>query len=249
MQAWLRHRGYWLLPFFAAALLVAACTTVEQGASGGATPRQLQSTGEGRVSAAPDLAILNLGVSLLRPSVREAQAAATGTMNRVLDALRASGIAEADITTTGFSIYPEYAYSPEGQQSISGYRVSNNVSVKVREIDSVGDVLDDAIASGGNETIVNGVSFTIENTEPLVDQARELAAKDARRRADQLAGELGVRIDRVLSVAEFGGAMPPPVPFGVGGDVRAESAAVAPTPVSGGQVEVLMSVAITYAID
>ena len=249
MQASLRCRGYWLLPFFAAALLLAACTTVEPGASGGALPRQLQSTGEGRVSAAPDLAILNLGVSLLRPSVREAQAAATATMSRVLDALRANDIAEADITTTGFSIYPEYTYSPEGQQSISGNRVNNNVSVKVRKIDSVGEVLDDAITSGGNDTIVNGVSFTIENTEPLVDQARDLAAADARRRADQLAGELGVRIDRVLSVAEFGGAPPPPEPFGRGGGFVQEAAALAPTPVGGGQVEVTMAVIITYAID
>ena len=129
----------------------------------------------------------------------------------------------------GFSIYPEYTYSREGQQSISGYRVNNNVSVKVRKTDSVGEVLDDAIASGGNDTIVNGVSFTIENTEPLVDQARDLAAKDARRRADQLAGELGVRIERVLSVAEFGGATPP-VLFRGDGRGGEQAAAIQPTP-------------------
>ena len=239
-----------LLPVAAAALIAAACTKTVEGPAGASPPfpEQLQVTGGGRVTAAPDLAVLDLGVSVLRESVAAALSEGAALMARVLDALHASGISDADITTTYFSVYPEYTHSPEGQQSISGYRVSNNVSVRLHDIDAVGTVFDDAAAAGGDEIIVNGVSFTIENTEPLVDQARDLAAKDARRRADQLAGELGVRIERVLSVAEFGGATPP-VLFRGDGRGGEQAAAIQPTPVSGGQVEVVVSVAITYAID
>ena len=125
-------------------------------------------------------------------------------MARVLDALHASGISDADITTTYFSVYPEYTHSPEGQQSISGYRVSNNVSVRLHDIDAVGTVFDDAAAAGGDEIIVNGVSFTVDDPTPLIDQARTLAAQDAQRRAGALADLSVVKIGKITSVTGIG---------------------------------------------
>ena len=234
-----------LLPVAAAALIAAACTKTVEGPAGASPPfpEQLQVTGGGRVTAAPDLAVLDLGVSVLRESVAAALSEGAALMARVLDALHASGISDADITTTYFSVYPEYTHSPEGQQSISGYRVSNNVSVRLHDIDAVGTVFDDAAAAGGDEIIVNGVSFTVDDPTPLIDQARTLAAQDAQRRAGALADLSGVKIGKITSVTESGpSGGPQPFPFGKfagGGGV----------PISEGQIEVVVSLFVSYEIE
>lgn len=234
-----------LLPIAAAALIAAACTkTVESPASASQSfPEQLQVTGEGRVTAAPDLAVLDLGVSVLRESVAAAQSDGAALMARVLDALRANGISDADVTTTYFSVYPEYDYSREGPPALRGYRVSNNVSVRLHEIDAVGKVFDDVATAGGDEIIISGVSFTVDDPTPLIDQARTLAAQDAQRRAGALADLSGVKIGKIASVTESAPAGGPQAfPFG-------KFAGAGGVPISEGQIEVVVSLFVSYEIE
>lgn len=209
----------------------------------------IQVTGEGRVSATPDVAILNLGVSASAATVAEANTQATNAMNRLLDSLKANGVDEKDIQTTQFSIYPEYGPPRTSLEKdvpqIVGYRVVNMVTAKVRNIDRVGKVIDDAARAAGDLAQVHGISFTIDDPTELRQQAREKAMADARVKARQLADLAGVGLGRPIYISESGG-FPPPIPLGFGGDVRAVEAV--PVPVSSGQLDVTVNVNVVYAI-
>jgi uncharacterized protein YggE len=152
------------------ALVAAACTpqvTVEadqvpaQTAEGGATGGTgIAVTGVGEVSGIPDTLTMTFGISVLRDSVSVAVADSAELTDGLIAALEANGVAEEDIQTANFSIFPEYDYSGE-QQRLVGFRVQNSVVAKIRDIDSAGDVIDAAAAAGGDEVIVSGVSFSI----------------------------------------------------------------------------------------
>lgn len=157
--------------------------------------------GIGEVTGVPDTLVIDLGVAVVRPNVTEAAAEASRLAGAVIAALEANGVAESDIQTTGYSIWPEYDYRAD-IPTITGYRVSHTVSAKIRGLDMAGDTIDAAVAAGGNDTIVNTVRFDLEADSELVTAARQAAWTDARARADQLASLAGVTLGPVVSVAE-----------------------------------------------
>lgn len=203
----------------------------------------IQVAGTGEVSATPDTGHLSAGVVTEAPTAAEAVRANGAAMERVLAALEAAGIAKKDVQTSGFSVWPVYAESAGGavQPRITGYRVSNQVSVRVAGVEKVGGVLDQLVASGANE--MGGVSFSIGDPEPLLDEARKRALADARRKAELYAASAGVRLGRLLRIEETGGGGPGPMPR------MARMEASAPVPISPGQLELSVTTTVTYAIE
>ncbi|MEK9659158.1 MAG: SIMPL domain-containing protein [Chloroflexota bacterium] len=162
-------------------------------------------SGTGVVKAQPDLAIVNLGVEATAKTVAEAREEAASAMNAVMAALHAAGVADKDIATQYYSIQPQYEYRSStlgGQSVLVGYRVSNQVTAKVRSLEKTGKVVDAAALAGGDNARVNGISFTLENGAAAEQQARELALADVLAKADTYATGLGVRRGQLAYVAE-----------------------------------------------
>jgi uncharacterized protein len=201
--------------------------------------------GEGKVTARPDLVRIDLGVQTDAKTVSEAQRQNTQKMNSIIAALKALKIASEDIQTTGYSIYPKYQYT-DGRSFIEGYTVSQNVTVKVRNLDSVGDVLAKAGELGANQ--VGGIQFTIDEPKALEEQAREKAIDDARQKAQTLAEQLGLTIIKVVSFTESSGSTPPPYPmYAKAMDLGAAEAAPSPT-IESGSLEVVSNVNVVFEV-
>ncbi len=175
-----------------------------------AGPRTITVVGRGEVKVKPDVATTTVGVEALGPTVDAAMADAEARMTSVLNALKGMGIADKDIQTSNFSI--NFERQPDQPtvtaQATPGkftppagfYRVSNMVQVTIRDLDTVGDVIDTAVKAGANN--VWGISFSLDNTKALEGQAREAAVDDAKARAQSLAGLTGVQVGDVVSVSE-----------------------------------------------
>ncbi len=210
---------YTIAAIAALALLAAAC-----GTGGGSTPQEItvntseqatsgiSVTGMGEVTGTPDTVEVGLGVSVLADTVDEAAATAAEKAQDLIDSLISNGVAEEDIATTDYSIYPEYDYS-SNQERLTGYRVNNTVRAKIRSIESTGTVIDAAVAAGGDNVTVNGLSFSIEDNDELVSAAREAAWNDAMAKATQLAELSGQALGDATSISETVSMPPVPVPY------------------------------------
>ena len=156
--------------------------------------------GEGRATAAPDYARIRSGVSTNAKTVKEASDANAKIMNNLIAALADAGIAKKDIQTSQFSIEPVYT-SPSSNDApkLSGYRVSNQVNVTIHQISQVGDILDRLVKAGATDA--GNVAFLVSDREKALDQAREAAVADARRKADLYAHAAGVTLGRVIQDA------------------------------------------------
>ena len=178
-------------------------------------------------SRVPDVASLSTGVVTQAADANAALRANSTQMNKVVAAIRAAGIAERDIRTSGINIHPQYRYAENQPPTITGYQASNTVSIKVRDVARLGEVLDALVASGANQ--VNGPSFEIDQPEAVYDEARQAALKQAQARAQMYAESLGLRVRRIVSISESGGFhQPMPMMKAMAMDARAESAPVAP---------------------
>jgi uncharacterized protein YggE len=209
-------------------------------------PQGLIVSGEGRASAAPDVAVLGLGVSAKASTVGAANSQAQQAMTALLDSLEANGVQEKDIQTTSFSIQPEYDYRND-EQVLTGYRVSHMLQVKVRDIDRAGEVIDDAVQAGGDLLQVHSISFIIDDTTALSSQARQKAMADAQAKAEELASLAGVTLGDPTYITEST-STPYSQPYDYG--LMTDSAEAAPaTEISLGELEVVVSVNITYGID
>ena len=207
--------------------------------------RTVHVTGSGSVVGEPDIATLNLGVSVEKASVEEAREAAASAMTAVIESLEVNNVAEKDIQTENFSIHPQYDYTDNGRV-LRGYRVNNTVSAKVRELESLSDIIDDAAAAGGDIVIVNAIQFMIEDATALQTQARALAVKNAEAKAQTLAEASGVTLGKPVTITETQSGGGPRIAF-------AESAAFddsarSSTPVQAGELAVTVNVTIVYEI-
>jgi uncharacterized protein YggE len=206
----------------------------------------LSVSGEGRASAAPDMAVLGLGVSAKASTVKAANSKAQEAVSDLLDSLEDNGVQEKDIQTSQFSVYPEYDYR-NGEQILTGYRVSHMLQVKVRDIDKAGEVIDDAVEAGGDLLQVQSISFTIDDTTALRSEARAEAVADAQAKAEELATLAGVTLGKPTYITESISAPYPQPYFDRGGVFAMEEAAA--TEISPGELEVVVSVHMTYTID
>jgi uncharacterized protein YggE len=203
-------------------------------------------SGIGKITVTPDTAVINMGVQVEGLTVTVAQQAAAAAMDKVMVALKADGIADTDIKTTGYSVYPVYNYDSGKTPAITGYSVSNTITVKVRSVGDAGSVLDDVATAAGNDIRINNISFTIDNPEQYNEEARALAMADALQRAQQLADLGGVELGKPAYITESGGYTPqPPIYY----DSRAGAAVPEiVTPISPGETELQLSVQVVYNI-
>jgi uncharacterized protein len=163
-------------------------------------------TGEATVAVPPDTAVIRIGVSSLEKTAREAGEANAKQMTGVLSAIKASGIAERDIQTSRLSLQPQY--DPKGGTTrLTGFQANNQVTIRIRDIDNLPTVLDRAIAAGANE--MSGIEFVVSDQSKLLDQARDEAIADARRKAELYAKAAGAKLGQVVSISEEGTAPQP----------------------------------------
>jgi uncharacterized protein len=232
--------------FLVSAALAAAAILVAPYAQAQQPPAQAEArvivVGEGSVQVAPDYAQIRGGVTTKGKTVKEATDANSKLMAAVTAALLNAGIAQADIQTAQFSIQPVYAPpQPQAEPKLVGYNVSNQVTVTVRALGKVSEILDRMVDAG--VTDVGNMAFLHSDPAKSLDQAREAAVADARRKAELYAHAAGFALDRVAWLTEGSGVMPPgPMPM-----FRAQASMAAPVPISPG--EDTLQVQITVGFD
>ena len=211
-------------------------------------------TGTGEMSLAPDIALLRLGVETTSPSVNEARNEAANAMDAVVAAVKAKGLADEDIQTTSFNIWPQYDRQEvvtNGVRStirvLSGYTVSNNAVIKIRDLDEVGNIIDDVVDAGGDAARINGIDFSIEDSSQYTSQLREDAVNAALENAQYFATLTGVTLGKLVYVTEVSGA---PVVQGIAESrAFAMPAAAAATSISGGSLDLMLTVRAGFAIE
>lgn len=230
-------------------------------------------TGQGKISARPTLAVLALGIEAFRDTVQQARDDAAASMDRIIKALKAQGIAEKDIQTQHFNIFPRYGSRPVNkcpevprplpgagaepgrapsgpcyqyhEQFIQGYQITSQVTVEVRDLESVGTVIDKVAEAGGNLTRVNGLSFTVEDPKALRSQARAEAVQDAVEKARQMASLTGARVGKLMYMTEGGGSFDKGYPV-----ARAALEAGGPaTTILAGELDIVVTVQAAFAIE
>lgn len=198
------------------------------------------------VESTPDMATVGTGVQTRALGAREAMRLNAQAMDRLIAAILKSGIARKDIQTSGINLSPQYDYSnragAQGPRFI-GYEASNQLTVKLREITTVGDIIDAMVTAGA--TNINGPSFGIADTAPLLQQAREKAIRNGNARAQFYAAQTGHHSARLLSISETGQFGPPiPIPM-----VRTMAAEAASTKVEPGQLSTSVTLSFQYVLE
>jgi uncharacterized protein YggE len=216
-----------------------------------AASRTISIEGHGEVIAAPDTAFITSGVTSQGDTARAALDANTAAMNELIATLKAAGIEARDIQTSGFSVNPNYVYSDARDANgytlppkINGYQVYNTVTVKVRDLPSLGAVLDKAVTVGANT--ISGVSFSVADPSDLYDEARKAAFADAREKAELYAATAGVELDSIRSIHEAQGFAQPPQPYMM--EAMARDVASSPVPVEAGELTFSINVSVSWDI-
>ncbi|MCB9631358.1 MAG: SIMPL domain-containing protein [Sandaracinus sp.] len=228
-------------------ILLLALVGCAHSASGPADARSADQgvlvVGTGHASATPDLAVLRLGVEVRRPTVLEAREAAAAAQTRLLEALRANGVAEERIRTEGLQVQPDFEYSDSGRH-LRGYVVSHTVVVRLAVDDRLGPAVDAAITAAGDEVRFDGLQLVLDDPTEARARAREAAVADARRAAEELARLAGVTLGDPIVIEETavngGGPMPMPIAMRMTAD--------AATPVSTGEIQTEVQVRVRFAL-
>lgn len=240
-----------LFSVFALLMMTLPFASVRAGDEGNdkAPKRTISVSGTGTVSAAPDVAEINIGVVTQAKTAGEALAANTENMTKIQSVLKEQGVEPKDIQTTDVGIHPQYSQPnpPRAGQAIEefvprivAYRVTNTVQITSRKLENLGAILDAVVQAGANQ--IHGISFRVDKPEELMDKARTKAMADARRKADLLASPEKVKVGAPVTITESSGYMPPPRPM----MARSMMAASAPVPVSAGEQDLSVTVSVVY---
>jgi hypothetical protein len=227
----------------AAAILAAGLAGSPAAAEGWENTRTIVVTGAGEASKAPDMAYLTLGVEADGATASEALRKNSAQMEATIKTLRDAGVDKKDIQTSNLSVGARYDYSREGQAPrLIGYQATNTVSVKLRNLEKAGGVIDKAVASGSNR--LDSISFGFADPKPLLNEARKAAVTDARERASLYAEAAGVNLGDVLQISDSFTHAPGPIPIAT----RADFAKAEAVPIAAGEQAISASVTIIYAI-
>jgi len=240
----------WLV-VIGAVLVLAVVGLVGCSSEGGLTLNSQQQgiwvNGEGKVAAVPDVAILRVGIEAQETTVAQAQDAATAAMGGVMEALKDEGVKDEDIQTQYFNIRRVTRWDNDNQREIVlGYRVTNVVTAKIRDVAKAGAVIDAVAVAGGDLTRIDSIAFTIDDPTPYYEQAREMAVADAAAKAKTLADTADVRLGKPTYISESS-YTPGPI-YRADMVAAAEAAPPMETPISPGEMEITTNVQIAYAI-
>ncbi|MBN2075976.1 MAG: SIMPL domain-containing protein [Dehalococcoidales bacterium] len=203
-------------------------------------------TGQGEVSVVPDIAVIRLGIESEDDSVATARDKAAAAMNDVMDTLSSSGIADKDIQTQYFNIQQVSKWDRETEEEVvTGYRVTNTVTVTVRDIEKVGTIIDAVTDAGGDLTRINGINFSIDDPDEYYDEARKEAMTDARKKAEELAKLANVDLGAATFISE-NSYYAPVTKSGIA--VGYDEGAGYSTSISPGELDISLSIQVAYAI-
>lgn len=222
-----------------AAVIVAGTLLAAPALAQTALPAAISVNGEATVSAPPDLAEIDGGVTSEARTAREASDVNNAAMAKVLLALKGAGIPEKDLQTSRLSLQPQNPSNRTGPAAITSYRASNRVTIRLRDISKVASVIDTLVGAGANE--LGGINFMVTNASKLLDEARERAIADARRKAEIYAKAAGVTLGAPLSISEEGS--PGPMPFR-----KMAAGMAAAAPVAQGEETLAVTVSVSWAI-
>ena len=228
----------------AATALLTAGAALAEPAPVSSTPTTLTVAAEGRVTRAPDIAEVSGGVVTSAPTAAAAMAENTVRMNAVVAAVKKAGIADRDIQTTGLNLQPQYRYADNQPPVLTGYQVTNTVSLRLRKLVEAGRLLDTLVGVGANQ--IGGPNFSVDAADEALDEARVAAVKMARTRAQLYAQAAGLRIKRIVSISENGAIEPGPRPMMVmARAVRMEAAPM----VAPGEVALGVNVTMVFELE
>ena len=229
-------------------------TTRFSQSSTGSANSGIHVTGFGSVSLEPDLAIMKIGIESFSKTVSEARETAAEAMDSVKATLLENRVAEKDIQTRRFNIYPRYDYEEvvvggryTSKQILSGYVVSNSANVKLREIDRIGEVVDDVAKAGGDLLRIEGIDFTVEDTEPYMSTLRQKAVSDAFTKAKEFANFSVIELGSVIAIVE-GGSPSLRSSSDMGYEMMRSMAASPSTPIDTGELELKLTVQMVFSI-
>ncbi len=229
--------------YLLAGLAIAAATVPALAADGPhhRLQRSISVQGEGVVSARPDMAVIQAGVSGQAATAKSALSQHNLILTRLLAALKTFGIADRDVQSQQVNLHPVYSRRPQNDEvrTPKAFRANGRVRVRLRQVDRLGDLLDNMTAAGAND--LSGLHFAFADPAALHDQARRRAMADARRRALLYAGVAGVELGEVLRIRESGGGGPGP-------RFRALEAVSAASPTAPGESQIRATVSVVYAI-
>jgi uncharacterized protein len=229
----INHRAALAVALAAGALLAAPALAQTM------PPAAISVTGEATLSAPPDLAEVDGGVTSDAKTAREASEANNAAMGKVLLALKSAGINEKDFQTSRLSLQPQSAPGRAGSSAVVGYRASNRVTIRLHDVTKVASVIDTMVGAGAND--IGGINFMVSQASKLLDDAREQAVADARRKAEIYAKAAGVALGAPLSITE--GGSPGPMPFR-----KMAAGMAAAAPVAQGEETLAITVNVSWAI-
>lgn len=209
--------------------------------------RTITVDGEGKITATPDIGIVSLSVVTQGTNVKTITTEGNTKMNQVIDSVKNLGVDAKDITTSQYNLYPQYDYSNLRLPRITGYEFNQSVTVKIRDLGKINDVLDVGIKSGSNQ--VGQLSFDIDDPSAVKKQAREKAFTAAKNKAKEMADAAGVKLGRVVTFSEGYNYAPPMYANFKMDAAIPEAAAVGGAAVQPGSQEFNMTVSVTYEIE
>jgi uncharacterized protein YggE len=229
------------IAFIAALAAAPAFAADAPGVAAGDT--LLTISAEGKSTRAPDIANFSAGITTIGKTASAAMTANASAMSRVIESLKAAGIADRDMQTSNLSLNPVFDNSTQRDQDhprITGYQASNAVAVRSRAIPQMGRVIDTLVSAGANE--VSGPNFDLDHPEAALDEARTSAITSARSRAELYAHATGLKVLRILSISESGGFSPQPMMM------MARKSMAASTPVAAGEIDLNINVTVQFEL-
>ena len=207
-------------------------------------------SGLGKTTGTPDVVLLTLGVESQQKTVAQAQKEAVDAMTGIMQVLKDSGIPDKDMQTSQYNIQQVTRWDEDQSTSVVvGYRVTNTVTCKIRDIARAGSIIDKAADAGGDLIRVNGINFTVDDPTPYYKIAREKAVQYAMEKAKQISQVSGTKLGRVLYVSEDASYVPPMVGNYAMKSYAMDAAAPSPTPISAGELEFQVTVSMVYEIN
>ena len=234
----------WVSTILLAILSLYVLVLMGRAADTAVTTNTVTFTGEGKATAKTDIAFISLSIITDGATSKEAQDKNSPKSQAVVKFLKSQGIEDKDVKTTGYNIYPQYKYSPTGITSIQSYQAVQSFEVKVRYLKKVSTILDGATSAGANQ--VSNLGLRIENMDKVQAEARKQAVEDAKKKAEELEDQVGIKLGKIVSYSENNSGWPIPVYDKVGME-RGGMGGGGPS-IPQGENEVIITVSISYQI-
>lgn len=206
-------------------------------------PPSINVVGEGTATAVPDIAIVTSGVVTRADTAGAALKANSAAMTKVLAVVKAAKVEDRDVGTSGLTVQPQYDYADNRAPKLSGYEVRNAVTIRARDLDGLGGLLDNLVGAGSNQ--IEGLVFDVADREAKLDEARKAAIADARRKAELFAAEAGVKLGSVIAIDERTTSPEPVRPYALRAKAMDSAAAV---PIARGEQELRAEVSVRWSI-